>query len=155
MFPSRHFLYCFLLSYWWFVLIIALCGFLHIVKTRSSKWTYIAFFCVNIVQVFCKSPPLPLSGPSVELLCSPICDCSTKLYSCRLESFLTHYFFILCWLKLILFCFILEVDTPHDYFLGRSSTHFPTLFTLGHTFPYVPIIFFRFLSYKILNFSVF
>ena len=80
----------------WPVFIMALCRFLHIFPSHST-WNYTAFFCVNVTQILCKVPPLPLSRLSVELFRSPICDCHTRLYSFLFESFVTHSFFYAVW----------------------------------------------------------
>ena len=37
-------------------------GFLQIARSLS-KWNYTAFFYVNVTQVSCKAPALPLSAP--------------------------------------------------------------------------------------------
>ena len=95
-FPSGRSLCYFLLSYWWPVFIMALCRFLHIFPSHST-WNYTAFFCVNVTQVLCKVPPLPLSRLSVELFRSPICDCHTRLHSFLFESFITHSFSYAVW----------------------------------------------------------
>ena len=93
----------------------------------------------------CKEPPLSLSGPTIELLCSPMCDCNTK--GCIL-FFLSHF-----WLILI---FVLCGTKTHPIFLRffnwtRHMTAFLVifwtifllkLFTLVYIFCFTPTDFF-------------
>ena len=91
--------------------LICVVWILYIVRS-VSKWNYTAFFCVNVTQALCKEPPLHLSGPSVELLCSPMCDCNTKGCIC---FFLSHF-----WPILIL---MLWGTKNHPIFLHFLSGH--------------------------------
>lgn len=114
-----------------------------------SKSTYTAL---------CKEPPLPLSGPSIELLCSPMCDGNTK--GCIL-FFLSHF-----WLTLI---FVLCGTKTHPIFLRFVIGHATWLLFWSFFEPFsflnclhwyifsvihLLIFFFGFLSYSSSNFWI-